>query len=244
MQQLRGFVAMLVLCGLAMSCASARGARQWDDTYESRLEILALLQTLNAEILAASSATATLERWCRDHDMAAPPVVVVQRVAATHKAPSAAQLQRLQVSDAAEVRYRRVRLRCGAHVLSEADNWYVPARLTPQMNQLLDTTDIPFGKVVRELMPYRRTLEARLLWSPLPRGWELQRTPRPSLRSPPLVIPNEVMVHTAVLYTSDHQPFSEVVETYQGELFAFRSAVALRRHHASAGPVPRSSVAR
>ena len=30
------------------------------------------------------------------------------------------------------VAYRHVRLRCGDHVLSEADNWYVPSRLTPE----------------------------------------------------------------------------------------------------------------
>jgi hypothetical protein len=29
------------------------------------------------------------------------------------------------------VRFRRVPLKCGDHVLSEAENWYVPSRLTP-----------------------------------------------------------------------------------------------------------------
>lgn len=199
---------LVALCALPLSCAS---------TYQSRLELLALLQTLNADILASSSATTTLERWCRDHAMAADPTVVVQRVDAPPKAPSAAQLQRLRVSDASAVKYRRVRLRCGEHTLSEADNWYVLARLTAEMNQQLDTTDIPFGKVVRPLTPYRRTIAANLLWSPLPPGWELRR---PRLGA--LTIPKEVLVHNAVLYTSDHQPFAEVVETYQSELFAFR----------------------
>ena len=35
-------------------------------------------------------------------------------------------------------------------------------------------------------------------------------------------MPKEVFEHRAVLYTSDHVPFSEVVETYQSELLAFR----------------------
>ena len=30
---------------------------------------------------------------------------------------------------------------CGDQVFSEADNWYVPARLTAEMNHALDTTD-------------------------------------------------------------------------------------------------------
>jgi len=222
----RQHVATLLIvasCALPLSCASGAGAQRWNDTYESRLEILALLQTLNADLLASASATAVLERWCRDHAMATQPTVVVQRVSGTGKEPSAEQLQRLEVRDATEVRYRRVRLQCGAHTLSEADNWYVPARLTAEMNQRLETTDVPFGKVVRDLTPYRRTMEARLLWSPLPPGWPMQRRSRSHYggRGRPLVVPKELMVHVAVLYTSDHQPFSQVVETYQGELLAF-----------------------
>jgi hypothetical protein len=29
----------------------------------------------------------------------------------------------------------------------EADNWYVPSRLTPDINKTLDMTDTPFGIV-------------------------------------------------------------------------------------------------
>lgn len=209
----------LLLLILLTACASTRPQAPWPNTYQSRLEILALLQTLNADILASSSATATLERWCRDHNMAANPAIVVQRVSGANKPPTQEQLQRLSVSEANAVRYRRVKLQCGDHTLSEADNWYVPARLTEEMNEQLDTTDVPFGKVVRPLAPYRRTLEAKLVWSPLPEGWELRRQRRAAGE---LTIPKEVLVHTAVLYTQDHQPFAEVVETYQGELFDFR----------------------
>ncbi len=46
---------------------------------------------------------------------------------------------------------------CGGHVLSEADNWYVPARLTPQMNRALDTSDTPFGAAVKALDFHRAT---------------------------------------------------------------------------------------
>ncbi len=40
-------------------------------------------------------------------------------------------------------------------MLSEADNWYVPVRLTPEMNQALDTSDIAFGRAVQALQ-FRR----------------------------------------------------------------------------------------
>ncbi|MFL5570291.1 MAG: hypothetical protein ACJ74H_12720 [Thermoanaerobaculia bacterium] len=195
----------------------------WRDTFQSRVEILALLQTLNGEILAASSATRTLEQWCGEHHMADDPKIVAIRVPDVRKEPSAEQLQRLGVRDASEVRYRRVELRCGAHVLSEADNWYVPGRLTAEMNELLETTDTPFGKAVQPLHPYRRTIAVTMLWTPLPRGWEQQRHARFEwLRRRTLALPKDVFQHRAVLYTEEHLPFSEVVETYQSELLDFR----------------------
>src|SRR5689334_18561514 len=107
----------------------------------------AVVQSLNKQLLASTSATRTLEQWCSDHHMAAGPKIVAVRMNVPPKAPSAEQLQRLDVRDASEVMYRRVQLRCGTHVFSEADNWYVPARLTPEMNVALTTTDTPFGKV-------------------------------------------------------------------------------------------------
>jgi len=214
---------IVALCISAALPAAARQRPEWRDTFESRLEILALLQSLNAEILASSSATRTLEQWCADHEMADDPKIVARRVSDVRKEPSAEQLQRLDVRDASEVQYRRVELRCGAHILSEADNWYVPALLTPEMNALLTTTDTPFGKAVQPLGPYRRTIAVAMLWMPLPRGWEQQRRSR--LRFSPrrtLAVPKDVFQHRAMLYTADHVPFSEVVETYQSELLAFR----------------------
>ena len=206
---------------LLVSCAASPAA--WRDTYTSRVEALALLQTLNSDLLASSSATQMLEQWCADHRMAAEPKIVAVRTGAPAKAPSNDQLQRLGVASSDEVRYRHVELRCGTYVFSEADNWYVPARLTPEMNQLLETTDTPFGKVVRPLQPYRRTLQATLLWSPLARGWEERRPRRTSaLGHGALAIPRDVLEHRALLYTSDHQPFAEVVERYRGDVLAFR----------------------
>ena len=118
--------------------------------------------------------------------------------------------------------YRRVRLKCGDHVLSEADNWYAPARLTPEMNHVLETTDTPFGKAVAALHFRRHTLSTDLLWRPLPKGWEMGATPAPE-DAGALSIPDHVLEHRAVLSTPDGEPFSEVVETYTGEVLAFPS---------------------
>jgi chorismate-pyruvate lyase len=219
---MKRWVSIAVLCCSLAVPAPARSRPEWRDTFESRLEILALLQTLNGEILAGSSATRTLEQWCGEHRMADEPKIVAKRVAGVRKEPSAEQLQRLEVRNASEVQYRRVELRCGEHVFSEADNWYVPGRLTPEMNALLETTDTPFGKAVQPLRPYRRTIAATMLWTPLPRGWEQQRRSRLRSRTRgTLALPKDVFQHRAVLYTAEHLPFSEVVETYQAGLLAF-----------------------
>src|SRR5262245_57835396 len=217
------FVLIVSLCAAATLFGAAQTASTFIDTFESRLEMLALTQTLNAEILASPSATQSLEKWCRDHKMASDPIVVARMIAGVNKVPTAEQLQRLQVTSVSEVKYRRVELRCGAYLFSEADNWYVPSRLTAEMNALLETSEIPFGKAVQSLRPYRQTFAVTLLWSPLPAGWEQQprMTRRPRDRAKALVLPKDVFEHRAVLYTSDHQPFSEVDERYQGQLFAF-----------------------
>ena len=42
---------------------------------------------------------------------------------------------------------------------SVAENWYVPSRLTPEMNAALEHGDTPFGAVIRPLHPHRKPLE-------------------------------------------------------------------------------------
>ena len=112
--------------------AESSGAPPWQEGFTARLEALALLQTLNAELLSHDSATLTLDRWCAAHRLASPARIVAERerVDGAYQAPTDEQRQLLGVNAMETIRYRRVRLICGAHVLSEADNWYVPARLT------------------------------------------------------------------------------------------------------------------
>src|SRR5262249_17748972 len=102
-----------------------------------------LAQKLSADILASSSATLALEKWCADHAMAPEPRTVGRLVRGDARPASAGKIARLGSTD---IKYRRVQLYCGTHLFSEADNWYVPSRLTPAMNRLLDETDTPFGK--------------------------------------------------------------------------------------------------
>lgn len=215
----------LLLAGCALiSCAAAAGEAPaqtaWPDTFTARLEALALLQTLNAELLSHDSATLTLDRWCDAHHLASPAHVVAEQVQGADKPLPDDQRKVLAISPGEAVRYRRVRLVCGSHVLSEADNWYVPSRLTPEMNHVLETTNISFGRVVAPLHFRRRTLSATLLWRPLPDGWEASRAPPPR-DGGHLQIPAELLQHRAVLTRPDGLPFSEVVETYTDQILDF-----------------------
>ncbi len=188
---------------LAVACSTSRGAApqappyQWHDTFTSRLEALALLETLNADLLSHDSATLTLDGWCASHHMADPATITAERVRDVQKPATAAQRELLQVSPTEPMAYRRVRLHCGSHVLSEADNWYVPSRLTTAMNDALDHTDIAFGRAVQALQFRRRTLSATLLWRPLPEGWEMS-LPESTGGQGELNIPAYILQHTAV----------------------------------------------
>nr|WP_240734157.1 hypothetical protein [Dyella soli] len=192
----------------------------WRDDAMSRVEVLALLESLNADLLSHPSATLTLERWCDAHHLAADARVVAERVRGADKPLPDDARALLGIGPDEPVRYRRVRLACGGHVLSDADNWYVPSRLSEAMNHELDTTDAPFGKVVQPLHFRRQTLAADLLWSPLPAGWE-SGAPWPVAASSALVFPQHLLQHRAVLYDQDNRPFSLVVESYTADVLAF-----------------------
>ncbi|MFC5742728.1 hypothetical protein [Dyella tabacisoli] len=207
---------LLSLTALAREPAPA----PWVDDSFSRLKALALLQSLNADLLSHPSATLTLERWCGTHRLAPEAKIVAHRIKGDDKPLPDGAREQLAIGIDEPVRYRRVQLVCGERVLSEADNWYVPARLTDDMNRQLDHSDVPFGRVVQALKFRRQTLSAELLWSPLPEGWEMSGI-LPPATGRALAVPEQVLRHRALLYTQDNQPFSLVVETYTSGVLAF-----------------------
>ena len=152
------------------------------------------VRQLESELTAAPSATQFLTDKCAGLNLASPAVIKAVRGNIEVKA-SAEVRAALKVGANAPLRYRRVDLTCGSHVLSQADNWYVPERLTPQMNHTLDTTETSFGTVVKPLNFHRKTLKME----PLDGHAHLFRV-------------------TAVLLTADDVPFSLVIENYSTEL--------------------------
>lgn len=217
----RALALVVVLITGVSSPANAGATRHtWPGDATGRAESLAALQSLEIDLLTQNSATLTLDDWCARHHIDAPgSKIVADRDNTIVRAPTAEQRRLLGVTDQEPIRYRRVRLRCGSHVLSEADNWYVPSRLTPQMNAELDSSDTAFGRVVHLLGFRRQTLSARLLWAPLPEGWD-SGTPISS-GSPALEIPEHVIENRALLVTAGGTPFSEVVETYTSNVLDF-----------------------
>jgi hypothetical protein len=214
----------------AQPANDARPAAAWSNDFLGRVEALAILQTLNAELLGHDSATLTLDRWCDAHHLSspAPAKVVAVRDKDTARPATAEQRRVLGVTDSEPIRYRRVKLVCGTHVLSEADNWYVPSRLTPDMNHQLETSDIAFGRAVQALHFQRRTVSAKLLWSPLPDGWDVTPSALPEGGAKTLQVPHAVLQHQAVLRLPDGTAISEVIETYTEQVLAFPQPRALK----------------
>lgn len=147
--------------------------------------------TLNAQ----DSATAALQQWCEMRRLADPPVIRAMRVAGGPTARPTRLGRQLDLRAGETVAFRHVRLSCGGTVLSEAYNWYVPARLSDAMNAALAATDRPFGTVAAPLGFRRERLvhsaQARRL---CPRG--------------------TILAHRARLVLPDGRPLAMLVECY------------------------------
>ena len=210
---------LMFLTIVALALPFAAFADEWPGSFLARVEAMALIETLNAELLSNPSATLTLERWCGAHRLATEAKVSAHLVRGEDRQIAPEDRQRLMITVDEPVRYRRVQLFCGDKLLSEADNWYVPSRLTAEMNRQLDETDTPFGRAVKDLEFQRQTLKVTPLWRPLPEGWELEAAQKDETGALPM--PDHVLQHRAILYTKARAPFSIVVETYTRHVFDF-----------------------
>ncbi|MBX3594129.1 MAG: hypothetical protein KF783_06625 [Sphingomonas sp.] len=166
------------------------------------------VERLNAELLAGPTATQVLERRCAALGLADPPRVHAEVKRGTVVASASPARRRLKVGRLEMLGYRRVRLLCGDILLSEATNWFVPARLTPAMNAALDGGDTPFGRVVLPLSPRRVTLST----------WMVKAG-----RVPPGGV---VVRHRALVLDGTGRPLAEVVEHYQRVLLGDGAAAA------------------
>ena len=121
-----------------------------------RVVELRRLAAFRAELLAGPTATEALRRWCTAR-CAEAGRISAHRLPVRPLAPSTEIAGRLACGCGEAIRHRRVELRWGVEPLSIADNWYVPERLTPEMNAQLEAGDTPFGELVAPLGVVRRT---------------------------------------------------------------------------------------
>ncbi|WP_165760057.1 hypothetical protein [Acetobacter cibinongensis] len=194
----------------------------WRNTLPHRRMLAALVNQLDHALLVTESATRTLEDWSRHHALATNPAIRAERNPHAARPCPPHLCDHLNVSPTEAhrlLRYRHVRLMCGANVLSQADNWYRANLLSPNMNKDLETTDIPFGRIAAQLGFTRHAIATEPLWTPLPDGWKPPHTPENNealLEIPPLLFR-----HQAVLRQMDGTPFSAVIETYTADLLRF-----------------------
>ena len=104
------------ICAFSILAIAINGVRaaepvpSWPDTPVYRIEALALLESLNADLLSNDSATLTLDRWCSAHRMASPAKVEANRVHGTDEEATEEIRKLLNVSSTDPLRYRHVRI--------------------------------------------------------------------------------------------------------------------------------------
>ena len=199
-----------------------------DASNHDSAEAAELVADLKREIVRGPTTSRALERWCRDRGLDDDPQIVAD-VSPTPPAPlTPEEREWLGVTRREILACRRVQLRCGSLLLVDADNWYVASRLTPDMNERLRATRIPFGRVVEPFGPYRCTMSSTTFW--------------------PGAIEQALFHVQAVVYADRHVPLAVVRESYRRELLGIRaggqeppSVVPFTRGRRDAGIVVQTS---
>lgn len=157
------------------------------------------LDRFDADLRASGSATAFLEQWmaARPGAAAPGPAVRVRLRAAPCRVMAPEAAERLGLAPETELAYRSVWLVRGGRILSGAENWYVPERLSPAMNQRLAEGYMPFGRVVRPLEPTRDTFAVERLWDGCGAA-----------------VPARLTRHRALMCDAGGRPLCVVSETY------------------------------
>lgn len=158
----------------------------------------AVIAAFEANLAAHASATKALSDWCKARGIDPDGQIKVQFVSGADEAPPVDLRAMLGVSGDEPLGYRHVRLVCGNVVLSEAHNWFVPARLTPEMNRQLAESDVPFGTVAASLGFTREPIAS-------------------ARRGDPGCPVRAISTHRALLRLAEGQPLALVVECYTEE---------------------------
>ena len=182
-------MALMMVAAMNTGTAPARGfepltAEQGD-----------LMEAWNRRLLDAPIATDELQHWCDEREGIPFGVKINATILPGSGTPlSPMDRRRLAIAADEPVAYRHVRLECMGILLSEADNWYVPTRLTADMQRLLAQTKTPFGAVIRPFRPRRQNRLLRMTGGAI------------------------LFEHEGLVTTADGKPLALVRERYQRAL--------------------------
>jgi len=131
----------------------------------------ATLADFEAKLASRDSATQALGEWCEKRHLAEPAEIkALLKAKGRSPIPPPTIRRMLTIGRGDAYALRHVELTCGTKVLSVAWNWYVPARLSAEMNAKLATRDVPFGKVTAPLKYHRaplKTVKGRIAPCPI-----------------------------------------------------------------------------
>lgn len=113
---------------------------------------------LMQRIASADSMTECLRDWCDAFAIGSGTLRVVHATASGTIPANLHTRAALNLQPGETIRHRRIKLVYGDTELLEADNWYVPERLTEMANTLLEDTDTPFGIAISQHSQTRQTL--------------------------------------------------------------------------------------
>ena len=119
-------------------------------------------EALVAALLQTGSATETLATWSRRRGW--DDAIVAHKLEADMRPAPARIAALLDIGEGETVGYRKVALASGERVLSRADNWFTPGRLSSGVNAGLDASQTPFGRLVGRMSPSRQVISADRLW--------------------------------------------------------------------------------
>lgn len=183
-----------------------------------------LIQELNTRLIKGPTATGTLQAWCEEHHLSEGPISILCLHHGLASRIDDSIFDKLEARPGETIWYRRVQLVRGSLFLSEAENWFVPQRLPPEIADILSTTDIPFGQAIAPLKPFRRTLSvcvpALVSGSSAEQFSDMCRIERR--------LPTVVLEHEAVVMSEAGEPLALVREDYSAELVSFARPVQER----------------
>jgi chorismate-pyruvate lyase len=161
-------------------------------------------EALRTYILAADSVTLAMSDWCREHGIGRLPLrSVVHRRAGIRPLPADFPIR---IGHDEAVWFREITLMAGDVPLLDADNWFLPYRISPDAAATLLETDTPFGTA---LLPGRQTRVSTAILVPEAAG----ALPPEGVRSPGVAV-----LTLRGIVSLDGQPVSYVEERFRPDL--------------------------